>query len=697
MARPAELAKGSKLIVLASVCLIVAALYFSREVLIPLALAILLSFLLSPVVAWLEGLRLPRAFATILVVTIGVALLLTLGYVVEKQVVSVVNDLPNYRGELTTKIRNFRGHGRFLGRAQQELKEISSSTSGTPADGHAATPANANAAPSTQPTAENPLPVRLFPASPSPLALLQEYASNLMSPLATTGLVLIFVIFMLLTREDLRDRLIRLVGHGQINLTTQAFDEAGTRITRYLGALSIVNIAYGLATAGGLWLIGKLLGAGHSFPNVLVWGLLVGVFRFVPYVGIWISAAVPIVLSFALFPGNSAFLATIGLFVVLEIVVSQFVEPYWYGASTGMSALAVLVAAVFWTWLWGPIGLLLSTPLTVILVVMGKYIPQLKFLDILLREEPVLSPHVRFYQRLVARDEEEATEVANAYLAEKHSLEAAYDELLVPALALSEHDHHHGDLDDEHLAFVRKATRDIVEELADEYRAQFGQTPTETEGKRDTEGKRIGAGSALSAAANTVAAAAAAAAHAVKGGNGNSDTSGAAPDDTPAHRFLNVPDGCKVTVLCLPARDEADEIVALMLAQLLEIRGYCTQVPTADALASEMVGMVETHHADLVCVSALPPAAVAHSRYLCKRLHTRFPDVKMIVGLWTMKGDVDRVKSRLSCSSDVQVVTTLHDAHKQIEQMAHLAIVAPSAEQTEVSATEPRAEPAGAA
>jgi hypothetical protein len=226
-----------------------------------------------------------------------------------------------------------------------------------------------------------------------------------------------------------------------------------------------------LVTAGGLWVIGHFLGGGQGFPNVLVWGILVGLFRFVPYVGIWIGASFPLLLSFALFPGNAVFFATLGLFIALEIVVSQFVEPVWYGQSTGMSPLAVLVAAVFWTWLWGPIGLLLSTPLTVCLVVMGKYIPQLQFLDILLGDEPVLPPHVRVYQRLIAGDEEEAIDLARELLDDK-PLDKLYDDVLIPTLALAASDHHRGRLDDARLEFIRQGMRNIVEEMGDEQKAR---------------------------------------------------------------------------------------------------------------------------------------------------------------------------------------------------------------------------------
>ncbi len=236
--------------------------------------------------------------------------------------------------------------------------------------------------------------------------------SKVTGPLTTMGLVTVFVIFMLISREELRDRLIRLTGHGRLHMTTQALDEAATRISSYLFAEAVVNFCYGFLVAGGLKLIGHIWGSAEGgFPSVLLWGLLCGLLRFVPYIGVWIAAAFPIVVSFAFFTGDGVFIGTIVLFAALEVVVSQFVEPYWYGSSTGMSPLAVLVSAVFWTWLWGPVGLVLSTPLTVCLVVIGKHVPALQFLDILLGDEPVLDPPTRLYQRMISMDGEEASDL----------------------------------------------------------------------------------------------------------------------------------------------------------------------------------------------------------------------------------------------------------------------------------------------
>lgn len=646
MAQSAVGSKGSKFIVLASVCIVVGGLYFAREVLIPIALAVLLSFLLTPVVRQLERWRFPRAAATLIVVGIGVAVIVLIGYVVAHQFVQVVEQLPDYRGQLHEKWDKLKNHGGVIKKAEQELHNISATTQ--PAALHPAQNTNLQTretaslpkGPTNEaPGNENPVPVRVVQPPQSNLetavSTIADWASRFLSPLATAFLVLVLVIFMLLTREDLRDRMIRLIGHGRLNLTTQATDDAGNRISRYLGALAIVNSAYGACVAGGLWLIGHFLGHGTGFPNVLVWGLLVGLFRFIPYVGIWIGASMPLALSFALFPGDAVFFATVGLFITLEVIVSQAVEPYWYGASTGMSALAVLVAAVFWTWLWGPIGLLLSTPLTVCLVVLGKYVPQLQFLDILLGDEPVLPPHTRLYQRLIASDDEEAVELAHEVLKDR-TLEKVYDEVLVPALLQAERDFHRDRLDQERLNFVHQSIRDMVEELGD-----------------DAQAKRL-----RNAAAQTEMAAK----------DQPLETEVVRPRPT-------LPKDCVINVVCLPAKGEADEIVGKMLCQLLELRGYCAVIGSTDQLASEMVDMVEDKKARIVAVSAMPPAAVAHARYLCKRLHARFPEVHMIVGVWHTRADPERVKQRIACDASVHVVTLLAQAQDQIDQLAQSPMV----------------------
>ena len=633
MARPQSIDRYARFVTLLATVLVVAVLYLGKEIFVPLALAILLSFLISPLVVWLERLRVPRAVAVLIVVTVSMGAVGVAAYAIGRQFVNVVDELPSYEGELRTKISRLRSHGHFFKQLEKDAKTISTAATSQPATAPAKTPSDGEPERPVH-TAENPLPVQIVQQT-SPFEMLGNYGSTILTPLTTTGLVIIFVIFMLLTREDLRDRVIRLVGFGQMNLTTQALDDTGNRISRYLGSLAIVNGAYGLLVAGGLWMAGHLFGHGTAFPNVLVWGLLVGLLRFVPYIGIFIGAAFPLLLSFAVFPGSGVLIATVSLFVFLEIVVSQFIEPYWYGTSTGLSALAVLVAAVFWTWIWGPAGLLLSTPLTVCVVVIGKYVPQLQFLEIMLGDEQVLSGDMRIYQRLIASDEEEAADLLREERKDK-SLEEIYDKTLMPALALAELDFRRGKLDRERLEFIQQAMRDLIEELGDEERQTIEAAATEAE-KVDADIKA---------------------------------------EETPQSAPRTVlPKACIVKVTVLPARGVSDEIVGRMLAQLLELRGYCPTVVGAAALTSEMVGRIEKDHADLVAVSAMPPAAVAHARYLCKRISERFHETPTVVAVWDPKTDMTKARGRIACRETTPLVNTLKMAIDAIDQLAKPVLV----------------------
>ena len=671
--RDVQLGHASRSIVVAAVCVFIAALYFGREVLIPMALATLITFALSPLVQRLEQWRLNRAAATLLVVLLSLSVVAGIGYVVWSQAETVViKEIPQARSNIQKKLGHMWEFFKPINRVTGEIKQAvsvpapstqpattqSSASLGSPlmrqeapgetfavarpGDVHQLVPPGEQTQlPTTMPGDENAIAVRVVTPQ-SPLTGMWEYLQSALGPLATTGVVVVLVIFMLLGREDLRDRMIRLFGRGQLNLTTQAIDEAADRITRFLVAQSVVNICYGLAVSGGLWLVGRIFGRSEGgFPNVLLWGLLCAILRFIPYVGIWIAGLLPVILSFALFPGNSVFIATVSLFVTFELVVSQFVEPYVYGSSTGMSPLAVLLSAVFWTALWGPIGLLLSTPMTVCLLVLGKYVPQLEFLDILLGDEPVLEPPVRIYQRLIALDQEEASELVQQYLKEK-SLEEIYDQILIPALAMAERDRQNEELDDERREFVHKGMRELIEELGEQ-----------------------------AAAARAEAAKAAAASVDV------ASTGATAPPLTRARPRL--PKDCRVSVLCLPARDEADELAAMMLAQLLSLRGYYAEAISHEVLSGEMLELVEKNKAHIICVSALPPTATSDARYLTKRLRARFAAIPLIVGLWTFKADLDRARKRISHEESVKLVTRLADAQHEIDQLAQQIITAASA------------------
>jgi len=671
---------------MASVCVVVAAMYFAQDVLIPLALAVLLTFLLTPLVMRLERRRLGRIPSVIIVVTLALGMLAAIGYGVYLQAEELGDHLPEYRTNVIAKLERVRPkRGGLVERVKETIEDVSQNVANPPASEPATQSATTPAAathpesqphasrpgrpasvgiagdvqtkipatnPATQPagTKTNPIWVLISNEGSSPLRTLETTIGPLLSPLGTAGIVIVFTIFMLLAREDLRDRIMRLIGQGQLTTTTQALSDAAQRVSRYLLAQSIVNGTYGVAIALGLWFIGV--------PNPLLFGLLCAILRFIPYIGPWIGASFPLIVSIGAFSGFRQFVETVGWFVLIELISNNVVEPWLYGSSTGLSTIAVLVSAVFWTWLWGPVGLLLSTPLTVLLVVMGKYVPQLAFLDILLGDEPVLSPAERLYQRLLALDQEEGTELVREQMAST-SLEQVYENLLLPALAMAEQDQHRGRLDRERQNFIRQAMRDIVDELGDEARmAEIRRAAAATEqvARNETAVHADPATQKRTGAATTGA------------------------SDGEVIKRPAVPKGCTINVVCLPAHDPADEIVNLMLAQLLELRGYCATSVSQSALASEMVDEVEKRKADLVVISALPPSAVAHSRYLCKRVHARFPDARMIIGLWLVKGDVKRLRDRITCVADVLVVTTLGSMQEQIHQMAQPLIATRMAE-----------------
>jgi hypothetical protein len=430
---------------------------------------------------------------------------------------------------------------------------------------------------------------------PPPLQTLRELGGPLVAPIATAGLVVVFVIFMLLQREDLRDRVIRLLGSGDVARATEAMDDAAKRISRYLLMQLVINVLYGIPVGVGLYFLGV--------PNPALWGLLATVLRFVPYVGPVIAALFPIALSFAVAPGWSLPLLTIALFVTLELFSNNVLEPWLYGSSTGLSPVAILVAAVFWTALWGPVGLLLSTPLTVCLVVLGRHVPQLGFFHVLLGDEPALAPEVKFYQRLLARDPEEATELAEEYL-EDEPLEKLYDAVIMPALGLAEQDRLRGSLERATVQEIAKDTIGVVEELAEDDEEE---TPGET----------------------------------------------AAPDAG--------------TILCIGARNALDEAAAAMLAHLLQRRGVVARSVPRDAVAGKNLALLGRDGVPLICLSYVNPAATQHAHRLTRRLRQHFGlEVRIMVGLWTtMPADEAREELLRAAGADL-LATSLGQALRQI-------------------------------
>jgi predicted PurR-regulated permease PerM len=495
----------AKLLSVVAAVLVVAALYFARVVFIPLTLAVLLTILLAPVIALLEKIKLPRTIAILLVLVCLFSVAGVVGWKASQQLEDLSDELPTYQQTLEEKIQALKSsQPKGLGKASDVMKALEKEVVTSTVPGSSKAVDAKKPVPGSSPS--RPMAVEIVPPT-NPL----ESVENLLGPLATSGVVVIFTIFMLAGREDLRNRFIRLAGAGQLNAMTQALDEATGRINRYLFLQLLVNIVYGVIVGTSLYFIG--------IPNAWLWGLVAGVLRFLPYAGPPIAALAPIVLSLALFPGWNHALITLGMFVALEMIVSNLAEPMLYGAHVGLSALAILVAAVFWTLIWGFPGLVLSTPLTVCLVVLGRYVPSLGFLNIVLGDEPVLSPEAQFYQRLLAADQDEARRIVEDFLKE-HSPEELYTGVLIPALSLAEQDRHRNELEEETQNFIFQSTREIVEEMKSEQ------------------------SEALSL------------------------------EDAPV----------KARVLCVPARDEADEIVAWLLSDTLENEGYTRRAFQSQAM-----------------------------------------------------------------------------------------------------------------
>ena len=618
VARTSAAKNISRILTLVVVAVVIAALYFARVMLVPLALAVLFTFVLAPLVSVLERIRFPRFFAVFLVVGITVTGIGVMGWTVGNQLIDVTNQLPSYKTNIKEKIDAIHNpKNRRLDKAADAMKELGKEIANSP-PAPTETASSLKNSGSGKTTAQQPkaVPVQVFQPASNPL----ESLNSVITPLGSAIIVLVLTIFMLAGREDLRNRLIGLVGHGHLNLMTQALDDAGSRVSRYLLLQLVINACFGAVIGLGLYFIG--------IPNSMLWGVVAGLLRFLPYVGSPLSAALPILLSLAIFPTWTGPVATIGLYVIVEMLVGNFLEPLIYGAHTGISSFAILFAAIFWTLIWGPIGLLLSTPLTVCLVVLGRHVPALSFLNIMLGDQPVLPPEAHYYQRLLASDQAEAKEVLEDYL-KTHSLEDLYDSVLIPALALAEQDRHHDDLDEITEQFICKSTKELIDELGDK-----SKEPAEADVQR--------AQSDLAALS--------------------------APE-------IRVKPPSHVTnVVCIPARDEADEIVGIMLTQLLERAGYQAQAISIGTTA-EMLAQVKEVAPDIVCISALPPFALLHARDLYKRVRANVPNAKIIVGLWKFSGDPIKAAARFNIVGNDKLAMTLAQTVLQIGVFQQIELV----------------------
>jgi hypothetical protein len=444
--------------------------------------------------------------------------------------------------------------------------------------------------------AEKQIGVIIQPGSSAWLSWLPGLLRPLVEALGGLALALVLAVFMLLKRENLRNRLIRLVGHGRMTMTTKALDDAGQRISRFLLMQLAINGCFGIALSMGLLLL--------QVPHALLYGLLAAILRYVPYLGGWITAALLMVLSLAIFPGWGQPLLVLGLIVVLEQVAANVAEPRLFGHSMGVSEVALLVAAAFWAFLWGPVGLVLSSQLTVCLLVLGKYVPQLEFLNVLLGNEPPLDSNVTYYQRLLARDQDEATQLVLAQ-AKTSPAEQVYDKLLVPALYFVKQDRERDELTEADEEFILRATREIVEDLGEHLAAAAGKASAQA----------------------------------------REGTEAPAP---PRARIL----GC-------PGHDEADRLALEMLRQVLDPARWEMEVLSLEMLSAEMVTLAAEKDPAVVCIGALPPGGLAHTRYLCKRLRTRLPQAKIVIGRWGLKGNLEQNQEELREAGADQIETTL--------------------------------------
>ncbi len=578
--------------------MIVATLYFGKEVLVPVTLALLLAFLLAPLVSLLRRLRLARVPAVLLGVVLALGVVLSIGTIIGTQIAELSTNIPNYIGTVETKIATVRQY--TVGHVTKLADSIGMDheTIGLDAPPPPAAPAESSPRAKGGPPPHQPAvaaPVTPPPVEANPLALAERYLSPILSPLATFGIVFVVAVFALLQREDLRDRLIRMVGSDDLRLTTLAIDDGGRRLSRYFVAQLCINAGFGVIIGIGLLIIGV--------PNPVLWGILSALLRFVPYIGSPISALLPIALAAAVDPGWSMAVWTAAFYLVMEVVTGQALEPLVYGNSTGLSPFSVVVAAIFWSWVWGPTGLILSTPLTLCLVVMGRHVKRLKFLDIMLGDRPALTPVESFYQRILADDADEAEDHADRLLKEC-SLSTYYDEVALKGLQMAAEDARRGALDQDHLERVKTTVKALVNGLA----GHEDKEPTASKPDDGTVGY-IDVDESL--------------------------THNPVPE-TLAEGELPEAWREPSKVLCIAGRGQLDEAASWMLTQLLGKHGLEAISITYDEVSRDQIAKLDMSKAAMACISYLTiSGSPAHLRYLIHRLRQHLPKgTPILVGLW---------------------------------------------------------------
>ncbi|HEX3151923.1 MAG TPA: AI-2E family transporter [Gemmataceae bacterium] len=535
---------------IAVVFFIATALYWARVIFIPVALAIYFAFILTPLVIWLQKRHIPRVAAVMLVVMAAFVSFTTVGVVVGRQVIQLTRTLPDHSDKIKAKVALIKDW--VSANEGSRFAELVNDVYDSFAD-----------RPRKSTTTGDGTAVVIEP-QPSWVSHAQGLLSPAAEILGQAFFTLILLVFMLNRREDLRNRLIRLLGPGRMTTTTKAVDETSRRVSRFLLVQFLLNSSFGLVITVSLWMIGV--------PYPPIWGFVAFLMRYVPYVGTWIAVIPPTLFTFAVSDSSGPLILVLVIFIGLELLIGNVAEPLLYGHSLGLSEVAQLVAAAFWALLWGPVGLILSGPLTVCLLVLGKYVPQLRFLSVLLGDEPVLSPRIAFYQRLAARDQDEAADIIEKELAAR-PVDQICDDILIPVLAAARADVNEGRLADDDLQFIATAVREIVEEALD------------------------------------------------------------APSDE------SVPEVDPVRILLTPAKDAVDWAAADVFGQTINRHMWDVELTPARMLTSELIVLIEKTRPAAVVIAALPLGGLTHTRYLCKRLHQRFPELKLVVGRWAVDGE----------------------------------------------------------
>jgi predicted PurR-regulated permease PerM len=604
------------------VALAVTTLYVGRDIFVPIAIAILVSFVLSPPILLLRRAGFGRVVSVTIVVTSALVIAFSASAVLTRQVSAFVTDLPQYQATINFKLdelRNAAAENALFAKVSAVLETLGKLKPHQPDYSKPVVPSHQHG---QDQEAERPVPVEIYQPSIGPLVLLQTIAGTALSPLETIGIVLIFVIFILLQREDLRDRFIRLVGSGDLHRTTSAMNDAVGRLSRFFLAQTLVNLSFGFTVAVGLSVIGV--------PSPILWGTTAFLLRFIPYIGSFIAAGFPVALAAAVDPGWGIALETLALFLIVEMVIGQAVEPWLYGHNTGISPIAVLISATFWTWLWGLVGLVLSTPLTVCLVVLGRHVDRLAFLDIIFGDAPPLTPVESFYQRLLVGDASEIADQAEQFL-KTDSLVKYCDDVALQALLMAQADLRRGVLDELRQIRIKETVEEVLEDLSDHVDpSQASVTPKGT----DVAAIKL---------------------------NGSPNPDPAPNIETENSRSPEIGSESQTSVLCVSGRSFLDEAAAMIFARILGSHGIASTVEPAEALAISRIPHLVARGAQIICLSYLEAdTSRANVRFAIKRLRRRLPESKILVGFW--KTDTGKARDLCAVTMADSCATTFKDA-----------------------------------